>query len=87
MKADKRRKKRRREDEVDAIFGNSDSDDGGDYNPEAPEEVEYIEPGGDAEVEEPEYKENDEEGGGLNRSQNPLAGTGDFRFWFPFHGE
>ena len=66
MKADKKRKKNKREEEVDAIFGASDSDDGGDYNPDAAEEeAEYIEPGGDdADL------DNDE------ANLNPLAGTG-----------
>lgn len=76
MKADKRRKKRRREEERDAIFGGSDSDDGGDYNPDAPEELaeqaEYIEAGIDADIEEAEYQEEPEYGS----NANPLAGTG-----------
>ena len=66
MKADKKRKKNKREEEVDAIFGASDSDDGGDYNPDAAEEeAEYIEPGGDDAV-----LDDDE------ANLNPLAGTG-----------
>ena len=49
MKADKRRKKKQKEAEQaqDPIFGGSDSDDGGDYNPDAAEEPEYIEAGTD----------------------------------------
>lgn len=63
IKADKRRKKKMKEDIVDAIFGGEDSDDGGDYDPDAQEEPEYMEA---------EYQEGDED-----RAERALAGTGD----------
>ena len=83
MKVDKRRKKKQREEEeqaADPIFGGSDSDDGGDYNPEAAEEPEYIEAGAD-QGDEPDSA-GDEEAGEDDRphkkarQQRMLAGTG-----------
>lgn len=83
MKADKRRKKQKQESAVDAIFGGSDSDDGVDYNPDAPEEgvgvdaeeAEYIEGGGDDGNEEAEYVDDGPSAEMKNRKRL-LAGTG-----------
>jgi hypothetical protein len=85
MKADKRRKKQKQESAVDAIFGGSDSDDGVDYNPDAPEEgvgvdaeeAEYIEGGGDDGNEEAEYVDDGPSAEMKNRKRL-LAGTGTF---------
>lgn len=74
LKADKRRKKKKREAEVDAIFGADDEDDGGDYNPWVVAQEEQEASDG-SEPPEPE-----DEAPGNGSADNPLKGTGEPAF-------